>query len=75
MLPEFMVAAAIRNDAKRVTLITSERLSSETQNDPNLALVYQVFLAGFPEKNHDHPASSCYGQYRDSLHITDGVII
>ncbi|XP_066924129.1 uncharacterized protein [Clytia hemisphaerica] len=75
MLPEFMVAAAIRNNAEKVTSITWERLSSETQNDQNLALVYQAVLAGFPDNYRDHPATSSYWQYRDSLHITDGVII
>ena len=72
---EIVIAAVIRNDTEKLTSITWAHLSSETQADPHLSVVYQAVLAGFPDSFRDDPAASSYWQYRHSLHITDGVII
>ena len=75
LMPECVIAAAIRNDAEKLTSITWDHLASETLKDANLASVHEAVLAGFPEVFRTNPITSPYWQYRDSLHITDGVIV
>ena len=75
LMSEFVVAAATRNDAEKLTSITWDDLASETLKDANLASVHEAVLAGFPEVFRTNPITSPYWQYRDSLYITDGVIV
>lgn len=49
LMPEFIAVAAFRNDTEKLTSITWDRLSLETQNDPTLVTLYEAVLAGFPD--------------------------
>ena len=75
LMPELVVVAAFRNDTEKLTSITWDRLSSETVRDSDLSTVCEAVVAGFPDAFKSNPATSPYWQYRDNLHVTDGVLI
>ena len=72
---ESAIAAAIRSDTKHLVAITWDSISKATQEDLKLPTVIDAIHNGFPDCYRTNPATSMYWQYRNSLHVTDGVII
>lgn len=69
---ESCIAASVTREAEQVTTIPWSLLASETQKDPVLS---DLLCAISEEFKHDYPSVSSYMRYRDSLYITNGVIL
>ena len=69
---ESCIAASISRDAEQVTTIPWSLLAQETLTDPVLS---DLLGAIDEEFEHDYPSTSAYMRYKDSLYITDGVIL
>ena len=74
-ITESLVLASIQRQTDNVTSITWDQLVVETQKDDSLQSLIEAIHAGFPPESHDSPSISQFWQYRESLHVSDGVII
>ena len=72
---ESVIAAAIQFDTQKLTSITWDQLVIETTKDNNLVVLIEAIQNGFPDVYRTNASTSPYWQYRQNLHITDGVII
>ncbi len=69
---ESCIAASISRDAEQITTIPWSLLAQETSKDPVLSDLLSAIAEEF---KHDYPSISAYMRYRDSLYITDGVVL
>lgn len=72
---ESMFLAAIQRQTNSVTSITWEQLIEETNKDDTMQSLIEAINTGFPPECRDSPTISQYWQYRESLHVSDGVVI
>ena len=72
---ESMFLAAIQRQTSSVTSITWEQLIEETNKDDTMQWLIEAINTGFPPECGDSPTISQYWQYRENLHVSDGVVI
>ena len=71
-LSEVIITAAISRETEEVTSISWSRLAEETMKDHTLATLMTAIQEGFCG---EYPSLSAYARYRDSLYVTDGVVL
>ena len=69
---EHLMAAAISNEAESITTVSWNTLAEETRNNKTLSTLMMAIDEGFAR---EYEEISEYIRYRDSLYITDGVIL
>ena len=73
---ESAMAASLRHETHDIIAISWERIATETASDPSMRLLLDIIQEGFPD---DRRAANDYiaafWTYRDSLNVTDGVIL
>ena len=69
---EFLIAAAISREAEEITTISWSLLADETIKDPVLSVLITAIAEGFTQ---EYPSLSAYMRYRESLYITENVIL
>lgn len=72
---ESVIAADIQFDTQKLTSITWNHLVTETLKDTYLTVLIEAIQNGFSDVYRTNPSTSSYWQYRQNLHITNGVII
>ena len=73
---ESAMAASLRHETHDIIAISWERIATETASDPTMRLLLDTIQEGFPDDRratNDDIAAFC--TYRDSLNVTDGVIL
>ena len=69
---EYLMAAAISNEAESITTVSWGVLADETRKDRILSTLMMALDEGFTREYED---ISEYMRYRESLYVTDGVIL
>lgn len=73
---ECAMAAAIHHESKQLTSISWENIAAATSEDPAMCQLLKAIKEGFPDtKRATNPEVSVYWMYRESLYISDGVIM
>ena len=73
---ERAMTASLRHETHDIIAISWERIATETASDPTMRLLLDTIQEGFPD---DRRAANDYiaafWKYRESLNVTDGVIV
>ena len=73
---EVAITSAIRSETATLTTLSWERIASETLADPTMHRLLSAILDGFTDKYRaNNDAISAFWIYRESLYVSDGVII
>ena len=73
---ECIMAAAIHKDANTITSLSWEQIATATTSDPTMKLLVEAIECGFPDEYRtSDPGVSKYWQYRESLHVSEGVVM
>jgi hypothetical protein len=74
-MAELATLASIRCDAEEISTISWQSISQATQVDQRMHSLLETVCAGFPENARHLPHAAPFWRYRDSLYISDGVIL
>ena len=73
---ECAMTAAIRHETQNITALTWERIASETATDPVTRQLMDAIYTGFGDAHRTaNDGLAAFWQYRESLHVLDGVIL
>ena len=73
---ESAMAASLRHGTRDIIAILWERIASETASDPTMRLLLDTIQEGFPDdRRAENDDIAAFWTYRDSLNVTDGVIL
>ena len=63
-------------DANAVSSLSWEQIAAATTSDPTMKLLVEAIECGFPDKYRTSDQRvSLYWQYRESLHVSEGVVM
>lgn len=69
---EILIAAAISNETEEFSTLSWVKIAEETRKDPVLSLLMKAIDEDFIE---EYPQLSDFLRYKDSVYITDGVVL
>ena len=73
---ESAMAASLRHETHDIIAISWERIATETASDPTMRLLLDTIQEGFPDdRRATNDDIAAFWTYRDSLNVTDGVIL
>ena len=73
---ESAMAASLRHETHDIIAISLERIATETASDPTMRLLLDTIQEGFPDdRRAANDDIAAFWTYRDSLNVTDGVIL
>jgi hypothetical protein len=74
-MAESTILASIRRDAEEISSISWQSISQATKADQGMHSLLETVCAGFQENASHLPYATPFWRYRDSLYVSDGVIL
>jgi hypothetical protein len=72
---EYALAAAICRETEEISAISWSRIADAMRADDEMRALLRTVEDGFPDADRKLPHAAAFWQYRNALHVLDGVII
>ena len=72
---EHALAAVIQREAAEISSLPWSRIVEETAKNDHMRALMQTVESGFPKSDKDHQHAAPYWQFRESMYVSDGVVM
>ena len=72
---EHALAAVIQREAAEISSLPWSRIVEETAKNDHMRALLQTVESGFPKSDKDHQHAAPYWQFRESMYVSDGVVM